>query len=78
MIQFSDGKVQNRNTKNQIFYEDILKSTSEKPSSESDIGIIDNQNTSSVMTIWIGGVAVITLLAVILLYRYRKRESTKN
>ncbi|MEK5039357.1 hypothetical protein [Sporosarcina sp. FSL K6-3457] len=73
MIQFSDGKVQNRNTKNQIFYEDILKSTSEKPSSESDIGIIDNQNTSSVMTIWIGGVAVITLLAVILLYRYRKK-----
>lgn len=73
MIQFFDGKVQNGNAENQIFYEDILKSTSKKPSGESDIGIIDNQNFSSVMLIWIGGVAIIILLGVTLLYGYRKK-----
>lgn len=73
MIQFSDGKVQNGNAENQNFYEDILKSTSKEPSSGSDIGLIDNQNSSSVMPIWIGRIAVITFLGATLLYGYRKK-----
>lgn len=75
MIQFSNGKVQYLNGDSQIFYEEILKSTFKKPGSESDIALIDKQNSSSAMLvpILIGGVAVITVLGAALLYWYKRR-----
>lgn len=73
MIQLFDGDVQHRNSKNQIFYEEILNSTFKKPSGESDIAPIDNEDSSSAMLLWIGGVAIIVLLGAILLLKYRRR-----
>lgn len=74
MIQFFDGKVQNLNTESQIFYEDILESTSKKPGSESDIVLVNNQKSGSAMLVWIGGAATIAILGLTLLYRYRKKK----
>lgn len=75
MVQFYDGKVQYLNDDSQFFYEEILKSTFKKPSSESDSALIDKQNTISAMLvpILLGGVAVITVLGAALLYWYKRR-----